>query len=123
MGTLLTFPGRPLPLVPPAKESAAAVLLPVSAWSVVVGVGEPPAEPLVPEPVPDGPGEVGVVPDDPVEVGAKCCGPPPHARQNIARKMIMTTENAGEGRRQTMGLLGIAGHVSGGESSVTTVGD
>ena len=86
MGTLLTFPGRLLPLVPPAKESAAEVLLPVSACKAVIAGEEPPG--LLPEPPPD-----GAVPGVAVEVGLECCAEP-QEREAAKDKTSATTESA-----------------------------
>src|SRR5947209_7793320 len=89
MGTLLTFPGRPLPLVPPGKESAAEVLLPVSASNVVVvGDDPPPLEPPAPGPE--------------VAGGAALeCWPDPHASDAIASRTTATNESAYEDMRYT----------------------
>lgn len=84
MGALLTFPGRPLPFVPPANESAAAVLLPVSACTVVF-VGETP-----PFPEPPGP-----VPGDPVEGELDFCDEP-HESDPTTRKISAAIDEACE---------------------------
>src|SRR5581483_4792110 len=98
MGALLTFPGRPLPLVPPANESAAAVLLPVSAWSVVF-VGEPPPLPEPLEPVPG----------DPVEGELDFCDEP-HARDAMAKAMRVAIADARECLRQSTGVSRSTSH-------------
>ena len=59
MGSLLTLPAAALPFPWPAKELAVLVLLPVSAWRVVVGGGIcPPGAGAGGPPLPLPPGEV-----------------------------------------------------------------
>src|ERR1700740_306421 len=95
MGTLLTFPGRLLPLVPPAKESAAEVLLPASACKVVIPGEEPPA--LLPEPPPD-----GAVPDVPADVGLEGCADP-QEKEAATRKTSAISENTWRGLQRITG--------------------
>jgi|SRR5690348_4076043 len=98
MGALLTFPGRPLPLVAPAKESAAAVLLPVSACRVVFVGGIPP----LPEPAEP-------VPGDPVEGELDFCDEP-HSMDAAAKTTSAAIANARECLRQSTGVSRSTSH-------------
>ena len=91
IGTLLTFPGFPLPFVPPAKESGAEVLLAISACRVVVG--DAPPLPALPGAEPPPPG--------PEDVAPECCNER-QAGQVKTPEMSAKTQNACETLRQTM---------------------